>query len=122
MNRRGFLRSCIATAGAAILAPLVKLGYDGQHVYNLTDGSCGALPGLPLTFDDIVIGVKRQSAIMLDNVGITLDEGQRMLTSHGIDPRPYWEESAGITLGDLADHETDYRPYWDLLHREVNDE
>ena len=92
MNRRRFIGSCIGVAGAAVLAPLVKLGGQ-QYVYNLTDGTCGFLPAQQ-AFDDLVVGVKRQSALILDNLGVTLEDGQRTLVMHGIDPRPYWEECA----------------------------
>ena len=83
----------------------MKLGGGEQYVYNLTDGSCSALPASQ-AFDDLIVGVKRQSALILDNLGVTLEEGQRALAMHGIDPRPYWEEvprPKSVSVGELME-------------------
>jgi len=103
MNRRRFIASCIGVVGAAVLAPLVRLGGE-QYVYNVTDVTFTA--PVSQAFDDLIVGVKRQSALMLDNLEVTLENGQRILAMHGIDPRPYWEEvprPKSVSVGELME-------------------
>ena len=98
MNRRRFITSCIGVAGAAVLAPLVKFVPIEQSILRTWEPVVIMPQGSGITaqqaFDDLVVGVKRQSALILDNLGVTLEDGQRTLVMHGIDPRPYWEECA----------------------------